>query len=217
MENIPPPLESSRPVVSPNRSGWKKKALIAACVIFGVAGISAASAAWWYQYNFNAAAFKPVQLSLAEKQAVEEKLATLDGQTPASDPAKTIVLNEREINGYLEQQGFGETVKFRIREGGIGAVVLAPVDAEVPVLGGHTLRFKVDFNTRLDDNKRFAFSLADVSVGGISLPNAWLGNVKGLNLLDESAHGDMPLLRAFAAGVKSLHLKNGELRLVLND
>ncbi len=217
------PLPAAAPVEP--RSSWKRKLLMTFCVLFGLFGLTAASAAFWYQYNFNASPFKPVALTAGEQQTLNAKLAILGGnaqelEPPApSDPAKTIVLNEREINAWLQEQGLGETVKFSIRNGGVAATVLAPVDQEVPVLGGHTVRFQVAFNTKLDDNRRFAFSLADVNVGGISLPNAWLGNIKGLNLLAESDPGmaDSPLLKGFAAGIKDLQVRNGELRMVLND
>ena len=215
--SIPPlPGEHIAPAPVQTPSSWKKKLMIVGCVVLGITGVSAASAAWWYQYNFNASAFKPVQLSLAEKQEVEQKMAALVEQAEPTDPAKTIVLNEREINGYLEQQGYGESIKININKDGLGATILAPVADDVPMFGGRTLRLKVAFNTQLDDNKKFALSLADVSVGGISLPNAWLGNVKGLNLLDNAQH-DQGFVKAFAAGIKSLQMKSGEMRLVLND
>lgn len=188
--------------------------------MLGTCAIAAASATIWYQYNLHASNFRPVQLSAAEQQAVKDKLDVLGGQaTPASDPSKTIVLNEREINGYLESQGLGETVKVNIRNGNVGATILAPVDEEVPLLGGHTVRVNIAFNTKLDENHRFALSLADITVGGISLPNAWLGGIKGLNLFAEDHQGanDSPLLKGFAAGIKDLQVKNGELRMVLND
>lgn len=212
---------STENAVSPmlkRRSSAKRKLLISCCVLFGIAGIGLASATWWYQHNFNANSFKPVQLSLAEQAEIEEKVAALEKEIEPSDPAKTIVFNEREINGYLQRQGLGESVKVNITKDGIGATVLAPMDESLPFVGGHTLRLKVAFNTKLNDEKRFALSLADVSVGGISLPNAWLGNVKGLNLLDqyEGQRRDNPF-HAFAAGIKSLTMRNGEMRLVLND
>lgn len=189
--------------------------------MLGTCAIAAASAAFWYQYNLHASKFSPVQLTATEQQVVKDKLNVLGGQppTPASDPSKTIVLNEREINGYLEAQGLGETVKVHITNGNVGATILAPVDKEVPLLGGHTVRLKIAFNTKLDESHRFALSLADVSVGGISLPNAWLGGVKGLNLLAEDQEGTKasPLLKGFAAGIKDFQMRNGELRLVLND
>lgn len=225
--NIPDSNVENTPVVQAvnhtplrPRGTWKKKLLIAGSIVLGTCTIAAASATFWYQYNLHASKFRPVQLTTAEQQAVNDKLNVLGGQAVlASDPSKTIVLNEREINGYLEAQGLGETVKVHITNGNVGATILAPVDAEVPLLGGHTVRLKIAFNTKLDESHRFALSLADVSVGGVSLPNAWLGGVKGLNLLAEDRQNPQgpSLLKGFAAGIKDFQLKSGELRLVLND
>lgn len=216
----PPVVEPGNPSPLKPRSTWKKKLLIAGSIVLGTCAIAAASATFWYQYNLHASNFRPVQLTAAEQQMLKDKLSVLEGQAaPATDPSKTIVLNEREINGYLEAQGLGETVKVNITHGNVGATILAPVDQEVPLLGGHTVRLKIAFNTKLDEKHRFALSLADVSVGGISLPNAWLGGVKGLNLLagDPQSTNGPSLLEGFAAGIKDFQLKNGELRLVLND
>jgi hypothetical protein len=224
--NLPAGAESA-PAPLQNRTNWKRKLLITVCVLFGVFGLTAASATFWYQYNFHASPFKPVALTTGEQQTLDAKMAVLGGKAPAqelpvpapSDPAKTIVLNEREINGWLKEQGLAETVKFSIRNGGIAATILAPVEQDVPMFGGHTVRLQVAFNTKLDDHRRFALSLADVSVGGISLPNAWLGNVKGINLLAQSEDGatENPLLEGFAAGIKDFQVRDGELRMVLND
>ena len=211
LQELPPPGSSLK-----TQSNGKKKLLVIGCVFLGFCGIAAGSATWWYQRNFNASAFKPVQLSVTEQKVVEDKLATLDG-APPSDPSKTIVLNEREINGYLQQQGLGEKVKVSINDGKVAATVLAPVENDVPLFGGHTLRLKVAFNTKLDDQRRFALSLADVSISGISLPNAWLGGLKGLNLLSSSDSGNPDLVKGFAAGIKDFQMRNGEMRIVLNE
>lgn len=223
-EPILPAASSDAASVQP-RSTWKRKLLTTLCVLFGLFGLTAASAALWYHHNFHASPFQPVALTAGEQQVLNAKMALLGGQVqelepPApSDPAKTIVLNEREINAWLQQQGLGETVKFSIRNGGIAATVLAPVEEDVPILGGNTVRFQVAFNTKLDENRRFALSLADVNVGGISLPNAWLGGIKGLNLLAQNDPGmeESPFLKGFAAGIKDFQVRNGELRMVLND
>ena len=218
------------------RSSWKRKLLMTVCILFALFGLATASFAVWYQYNFHASPFKPIALTSGEQQVLNAKMAVLGGkvqevsatnkaqpqqelQPPAlPDPAKTIVLNEREINAWLKEQGLGETVKFSIRNGGVAATILTPVDKEVPFIGGHTVRFQVAFNTKLDENRRFALSLADVSVGGISLPNEWLGGIKGLNLLaDNNAGVDDPVLKGFAAGIKDFQVRDGELRMILND
>jgi hypothetical protein len=211
----PPSTPSNSPAIE-RRSSTGKKLLVTASVLLGIAGLTFGSATWWYQLNLNASPFKPVQLSVAEQQAVEAKIASLE--KPA-DPAKTLVLNEREINGYLEQQGLGENLKVSIRNGNIEAQILTPVDPDVPLLGGHTVRVKIAVNTLLDADRRLALSLDDVSVGGISLPNAWLGNLKGMNLFDEAnlGAGDSNFIKSFAAGIKDLQVRSGEIRLILND
>lgn len=220
----PPP--QTAPGLKP-RTSTKHKLLVAAGVFFGVFGLTAASATLWYQHNFHASPFKPVALTATEEQTLESKLAVLNGQAQgelsvaATDPAKTIVLTEKEVNGWLaRQEGLADKVKFHMNNDTVGATVLVPVDEEVPVIGGQTLRFKVIFNSKLDAaSKHLNFSLADVSVGGISLPNAWLGDIKGLNLLANNGPGtaDAEVLQRIAAGIKDFKIRNGELRMVLND
>ena len=190
----------------------KRKLLITACVIFGITGIAAASAAFWYHHNFQASPFKPVQLSPAEQQALEKKIG---GTATASDPAKTIVLSEREINGWLQEQGLGDHLKVSISTGGIAASALLPVDADVPVIGGRTVRFKVALKVLLDARHHLGLFVSDLAVGGISPPNAWLGGIKGHDLL---AGADLdPAAKAFADGIKSVEIGQGEIRVVLNE
>jgi len=217
-----PPLVTERSA-SPlrSRSRWQNKLLITGCVLLGVSGLSAGSAALWYHHNFNASSFRPVMLTAAEQEAMDDKVLTIEGQKKAAyDASKTIVLNEREINGYLESQGLGETVKVNINNGRVAATILAPVDPDVPLLGGNTVRLKVAFNSQIGPDHKLALSLADVSVGGISLPNAWLGGMKSLNLLSDS-RGDGRMSNDFldgmVAGIKDFQMKDGEIKVVLND
>jgi hypothetical protein len=208
-------------------------------VLIGIIGITASVATFWYHHNFQAAPFKPVNLTVAEQDTLKSKLAALESgriselepSTPAptparvtppapSDPAKTIVLSEREINGWLASQPeWADKVKFHMNNDMVGATFLLPVDPSVKYIGGKTVRIKVAFNTKLDADHKLNFSLADVSVGGISLPNAWLGDAKGLNLFANNGPGsfDSEFLQRFAAGIKDLQVSNGELRMVLND
>jgi len=157
-----------------------------------------------------------VQLSTTEQSALDHKMAEIKaGTAPVSDPSKTITLSEREINGYLKEQGLGEQIKVKIDNGSISATALVPFDKDVPLIGGHTVRLKLAVNTELDKDHRLALRVADVNVSGISLPNAWLGGIKGLNLLSDDAK-DSPL-KNLADGIKSFDVKNGEVRVVLND
>jgi len=53
-------------------------------------------------------------------------------------------------------------------------------------------------------------SIDDVTVYGISLPNAWLGDLKGVNLF-EALDEQLP------AGIKYFEVVDGEIRVELED
>jgi hypothetical protein len=140
-----------------------------------------------------------------------------------TDPAKTIVLNEREINAWLKEQGWGDNFQFQIRKNGFGATILTPVDEDTPLLGaffaGHTVRVQVVFDTKLDENHHLALKLADLKIAGISIPNDWMGRIKDLDLLATNGAGsdESPFVKGFAAGIKDFQVRDGELRMVLNE
>jgi len=215
--NQPPPLPGAVPSHPlQHHSTLGRKLLIAGAVLLGVCGLAAASTVLWWNYNMHASPFSPVQLSATEQSALDQKMAEIQsGNAPITDPSKTIILSEREINGFLKEQGLGETVKVSINNGNISATALVPFDKDVPVVGGHTVRLKLAVNTELDKDHRLALRVSDVNVSGISLPNAWLGGIKGLNLLADDTT-DSPL-KNLADGIKTFEVKKGEVRVVLND
>lgn len=190
----------------------KRKSLTVAVAIFGLTGIVAASTAFWYHHNFRAGSFKPVQLSQDEKRTLGDKLS---GAAAVSDPAKTIVLSEREINGWLEEQGLGDRLRVGIHGGCITANALLPVDANVPFIGGHTVRLKIALKLLLEANHHLGLQIADLAVGGISPPNAWLGGIKGRDLLADTNLD--PTAKAFAEGIKAVEIGAGQIRVMLND
>ena len=211
-----PPALPSRPV-APRRSFFKIFLLV-----FGLlAVVSVASAAWWYHHNFHAS-LTPVQLSAAEASAVNAKVALLKGDaakanatTAAANPSKTLQISEREINGFLKEQGLGDQFSVSIGDGVFGVTALLPVDKDVPVLGGHTLRLNATFKAKLDGQHHLSFILADVNVGGISPPNDWLGGIKGLNLLSDMQ--DDSFFQGISNGIKDMQIRDGQVVILLND
>ena len=201
------------------RSSWRKKLLLTFGILAGVGALTMASAAFWYNYNFNASALRAVTLTQPEAAVLDKKVEVLKGtaepQAPATDPAKTLVLSEREINGFLKEQGIGEHFKVGIRNDNITLTAIVPVDKDAPVLAGKNIRVTATLATKLSADHKLAMSLSDFTVGGISLPNAWLGNIKGLNLLADNV--DDEVVRGVAAGIKDVQIQDGEVRLVLND
>ena len=226
--------ESPSPVVTPSpvspaassapRSSWKKKALIASGIVLVTAALAIAGTYWYVKRNFYATAEPPVVLTTSEQAVLNDKLAVLkqSGELPATtvDPDlqhRTLTLSEREINAFLEQNGISEQIKVSLNEGGATATMLLPVGEDSEVGKGMTLRLGLSVAAKMDASKKFVLSIKDVSVGGISLPNAWLGYIKGLNLFDDKTVTDDPAAKAFVDGIRDFSIKAGRLTLVLNE
>lgn len=173
---------------------------------------------------------KPVVLSAAEKQTVEEKLNQLSG-TPADksraalksedkakpEPdriyipgSKELRLTEREINGLLnENTDLGKSVRLEFGRDAINAYVATPIPDDVPVMGGKMFKARGRFRLSVGNGGEPYAILEDVTVFGLSLPKAWLGGLKGENLLGDAVgkRNGVPVFK----GIKSLRIEPGAL------
>lgn len=221
--SISHPAES--PAIRQGASG--KKILLITLGVFTLGcGLAAATTAWWVKRNIYASPIQPVSLSVSEQQTLDAKLHVLEStQTPATLPEvspgeqeRTLVITTREINAYLASQNLGETVKVDLGHDSIFATVLCPVpsDAGLPLISGTTIRLSLALAARMGPDKKVALEVKDVRVGGVPMPNAWLGGIKGANLTDETLHQD-PALQQFLAGIQSLKITPDGLRVVLAE
>ncbi|BCX47257.1 arginine N-succinyl transferase [Haloferula helveola] len=165
---------------------------------------------WWW----NNRPIKPVVLSEEEKVEVVQKVEAI--QTP--DPeyqkgASEIVLTERELNGLLnERTTLGDKVRFELVTDAIHARVETDLDPDLPVVGGKRLKAKARFLVTQDEAGPH-FVIDDVTVWGISLPNDWLGGLKGRDLIAETVGGQGGGL----PGVKSMKVESGRIRIELKE
>ncbi len=218
-ETIPPPPVLAAP---PPASSWKKPALLILAAILGCCALTAVGTAWWVKRNFYASPLSPVQLSVQEQAALERKLEALEvveetAVTPpaASDP-REISLTAKEINAFLAQQGLGDQIKVDLSRDRIAASFIVPVDKDFPVIGGTTLRFRLALGALIDAAGKFVLKIDDVTVGGIPVPNAWLGDMKGLDLVTANLDSE-PAVRRFVEGIKEFEVREGSLRVRLNE
>ena len=206
--NTPPALTQKRPA-------WKIPVLIL-CILLLLLVATTAGALWWWSRPIQATVLSPV-----ERVQLEQKLETVDqGSTeaPAGAPyepgGKVIVLTEREINGLLEMNGLGDRVRIDLARDAVHARIRTDLDADVPVLGGQTLRAKARFLVQ-DAKGLPAIILDDFTLWGISLPNAWLANIKGQNLIETAAaeigHNSI------AEGIDSFTISPGQITITLAD
>jgi len=234
-----PPLAPSNPPATPKRTRWLLFGCGGILVILLLIVATVAVTLWWIQRPI-----KPVVLSAPEKAAVEEKLAHLnEASAPASSSqstskrtgktapeavanseqdrtytpgSKVLRLTEREINGLLNANtDLGNSVRLEFARDAINAYVAVRIPQDVPVCSGKMFRARARFLLSLGNGGTPYAILDDVTVFGLSLPKAWLGGLKGENLIGEAMgeRNGSPVLR----GIKSLRLEPGALVLEVED
>jgi hypothetical protein len=89
------------------------------------------------------------------------------------------------------------------------------VDPDFPILGGKTLRVSTGMELAFREARPVVI-LKGVSIMGIPIPNAWLGGLKNIDLVNE--FGDQQGFWAgFAEGVENMRVVEGELKIKLKE
>ena len=130
--------------------------------------------------------------------------------------SKVFKLTEREINGLLNSNtDLGKSVRLEFASDAINAYVAVPIPQDFPIGGGKMFRARGRFRVSLGQDATPYAILDDVTVFGLSLPKAWLGGLKGENLISEAVgqRNGKPVLR----GIKSLRVEPGALVLEVED
>jgi hypothetical protein len=226
--NLPP--VASAPAQPPKKGRW---------LLYGCGGLLAllllivgtvAITIWWIQRPI-----KPVVLSEKEKATVDAKLylphenmATPPPQVAAGTSgdrsqhdhyvpgSKAVTLTEREINGLLNANtDLGKSVRLEFAKDAINAYLVVPIPQDFPVGGGKMFRARGRFRLSVGNDGAPYAILEDVTVFGVSLPKAWLGGLKGENLLADATgqRNGKPALK----GIKSLRVEPGALVLELEE
>lgn len=213
-------------VSSKNGSGWKITAIVLLTIMLTVA------VTLWLAFTvLFPSEFKPVMLSQKEAQVLEQKLERLD---PAVRPvpmqkvplsperysevaaSREITLSEKELNALLAHNtDLAQRLAIDLSDNLASAKLLVPLDPGFPLLGGKTVKLTAGMEMRFA-NHRPVMILKGVSVWGVPLPNAWLGNMKNIDLVQEFGT-DQGFWHTFAAGVESMEVRDGELRLKLKE
>jgi len=130
--------------------------------------------------------------------------------------SREIRLSEREINGMLAQNtDLARKMVVDFSEDLVSVKMLIPLDPDFPFLGGKTLKIKAGAELAFRDSRPVVI-LRGISVMGVPLPNAWLGNLKNIDLI--KAFGTDPgFWKGFADGVAAIQVREGSLLIVLKE
>jgi hypothetical protein len=130
--------------------------------------------------------------------------------------SKTLKLTEREINGLLNANtDLGKSVRLEFAQEAINAYLAVRIPDDFPIGGGKMFRARGRFRVSIGNGGEPYAILEDVTVFGLSLPKAWLGGIKGENLLGQ-AMGDNRRWKGIK-GIKSLRVEPGALVLEVED
>lgn len=178
--------------------------------------------------------FRPVTLTAREEAALQTKLERLNVEvaSPSPQPDKTVVLEpeaysetadarkiqftEKELNALLAKNtDLADKVAIDLSPGLVSARILVPIDPDVPVIGGKTLRLKTGLSYSFVDGKP-VLMLKGVTVMGVPLPNAWLGGIKNIDLIQQ-AEQESGFWKTFSDGVESLQIEDGRVIIHLKE
>ncbi len=222
------------------KNGWRTFSIVL-IVILAVVAIGY----WLATVYLFPTKFKPVQLNEKEQQRLEQKIERLSGGQAAgttssrkvlpsqTSPSKTKVplnpepyseegisreinFTEKELNALLANNtDLANKLAIDLSDNLASAKLLVDLDPEFPILGGKTLKVTAGMELALINNQPRAV-LKGVSVWGVPVPNAWLGNMKNTDLLKE--FGDAGgFWQAIKDGVEEIEVKEGKLRIQLKE
>ena len=222
---------------TPNKgfSGRQVLLFVVAAVLV-TAGISF----WFIKTIVFPSSFKPVSLSVKEQDTLDSKLHHLgvnpkellpnakrtekfngDGnlipEKYTEDPEnRQIGLTQREVNAMIANNAdLAKRFAVNLSNNLASAKIIIPVDPDFPFLGGKTLRVNAGLELDYRDAKPVV-KLRGVSVMGVPIPNAWLGNLKNVDLVDQFGSGN-GFWQSLAAGVELIEINDGKLNIKLKE
>ncbi len=144
------------------------------------------------------------------------ELNTVEPEAYTEDDARReIELTERELNALIAKNypDLADKLAVDLARNLVSVKLIAPMDPDVPFVGGKTLRLKLGLAMRYADNQA-SVALKGISLGGIPLPNAWIGDLKNKDLVQEFGE-EGGFWKRFSDGIEDLEITNGGIRLKL--
>jgi hypothetical protein len=178
--------------------------------------------------------FDPVTLSEKDQRRLDDKLRRLGWSPPSRasgdqlgqgrlepeayserDADRNVTFSEKELNALIASSPeMAQRLAIDLSDDLASAKLLIPVPEDFPVMAGKILRVNAGLELAYASGRPVAI-LKGVSVMGVPIPNAWLGNLKNVDLVNQFGGGGF--WRAFAEGVDRIDVRDGELHVQLKE
>jgi hypothetical protein len=225
--------EHTKPVTGPESppgpavrtgSGWRTFGIVVITIV-----VTLIAAYWLMSSVLFPDAFTPVTLNQQEQQQLTQKLDRLhadsrpDGRQavqpePYSEEgaSREIVFTEKELNAMLARNtDLASKLAIDLADNLASANLLVDLDPDLPFVGGNTLKVTAGMELKVSNGRPRAV-VKGVSLWGVPLPNAWLGNLKNKDLIQEFGEAG-GFWQAINDGVEQIEVKNGSLRIRLKE
>jgi hypothetical protein len=129
---------------------------------------------------------------------------------------REINFTERELNALLAKNTYlAKKLAIDLSDDLISAKLLLPVDEDFPIFGGKTIRVRTGVVFTYDKGKPVVI-LKGITIMGVPIPNAWLGGIKNIDLVEEFG-ADTGFWKTFSDGVEDIKIEEGFLKLKLKE
>ena len=214
---------STNPEARPTSNGWRTFGIIVITVMVTV-GIGY----WAVSTYLFPTSFEPVVLGQKKQKELNQKVMRLgaaaredsEQQTLEPEPYKEsgadreIYFTERELNALLNRNtDLADRLAIDLSEALASAKLLINVPPDFPILGGRTVKVTAGLGLRMIQD-RLSVKFKGLSLWGVPLPNAWLGNMKDVDLVRKFGQQG-GFWQAVNQGVEEIEVKEGKLRIRL--
>jgi hypothetical protein len=129
---------------------------------------------------------------------------------------RDVRMNERELNALVASNpDLARRFAIDLADNLASAKLLIPLDPDFPVMGGRTLRVNAGLEIAYTEGQPVVM-LRGVSVMGVPVPNAWMGNLKNVDLVQEFGGGP-GFWSSFSQGVEMIAIEDGQLQIKLKE
>jgi len=129
---------------------------------------------------------------------------------------RQIEFSERELNGLLAKNtDLAKKVAIDLSDNLISAKILLPVDEDFPIFGGRLFRLRTGIAFTFTKGKPVII-LKGITIMGVPVPNAWMGGIKNIDLVEEFA-AEKGFWKTFSGGVEKFKVEEGRLKIKLKE
>jgi hypothetical protein len=129
---------------------------------------------------------------------------------------REVVFLEKELNALLAKNtDLAKKLAIDLSDDLVSAKLLLPLDDDLPILGGKILRVKAGVVLSYNEGKPVVI-LKGITIMGLPMPNAWLGGIKNIDLVEEFG-GGTGFWKTFSEGIENIKVEDGVLKLKLKE